>query len=137
MPMGGLPLPHWVPPFDGSALEGAVGGPSNRTWASPADTSPTTRRETPPMGHLGSPPRPTGVHHSTRRRDHRDSPPPDSVLSLSVRDLFASCELSRKGDWRLSRTILWIPLDGVPSRQTPLRPGPDPSKLPTGRDAWG
>ncbi|KAL8568910.1 hypothetical protein ACOMHN_017082 [Nucella lapillus] len=28
MPMGGPPLPHWAPPFDGSALEGAVGGPS-------------------------------------------------------------------------------------------------------------
>ncbi|KAL8602815.1 hypothetical protein ACOMHN_061049 [Nucella lapillus] len=41
------------------------------------------------MGHLGSPTRPAGVQISTRRRDHRDSPSPDSVLSLSVRDLFA------------------------------------------------
>ncbi|KAL8561185.1 hypothetical protein ACOMHN_029256 [Nucella lapillus] len=89
MPMGGSPLPHRAPPFDGSALEAAVGSPSNRTRAPPADTSPTTRRETPPMGHLGSPTRPAGVHHSTRRRDHRDSPSPDSVLSLSVRDWFA------------------------------------------------
>ncbi|KAL8577434.1 hypothetical protein ACOMHN_048069 [Nucella lapillus] len=28
MPMGGSPLPHRAPPFDGSALEGAVGSPS-------------------------------------------------------------------------------------------------------------
>ncbi|KAL8621868.1 hypothetical protein ACOMHN_046072 [Nucella lapillus] len=134
-------LPHWAPPFDGSALEGAVGGPSNRTWAPPADTSTSTRRDTPPMGHLGSPTRPAGVHHSTRRRDHRDSPPPDYVLSISVRDLFAflrtqcslSCKLSREGDRRLSRMIPWIPPDGVPSWRTPLRPGPDPSKLPHGK----
>ncbi|KAL8622142.1 hypothetical protein ACOMHN_052944 [Nucella lapillus] len=137
MPMGGSPFPTGPPRSMGPLLRALSGAPLNRTRAPPADASPTTRRETPPMGHLGSPPRPAGVHHSTRRRDHRDSPPPDSVLSLSVRDLFASCELSREGDWRLSRTIPWIPLDGVPSRRTPLRPGPDPSKLPLGKRRLG
>ncbi|KAL8604008.1 hypothetical protein ACOMHN_039052 [Nucella lapillus] len=107
------------------------------TRAPPADASPTTRRETPPMGHLGSPTRLAGVQISTRRRDHRDTPSPDSVLSLSVRDLFASYELSREGDWRLSRTIPWIPLEGVPSRRTPLGPGPDPSTLTLGKRRLG
>ncbi|KAL8589513.1 hypothetical protein ACOMHN_015899 [Nucella lapillus] len=97
MPMGGLPLPHWVPPFDGSALEAAVGSSSNRTRAPPADASPTTRRETPPMGYLGSPMRPAGVQISTRRRDLQDPPSPDPVLSLSVRDLFAFLQTQSGG----------------------------------------
>ncbi|KAL8583658.1 hypothetical protein ACOMHN_037381 [Nucella lapillus] len=97
MLMGGLPLPHWVPPLDGSALEAAVGSSSNRTRAPPADASPTTRRETPPMGYLGSPTRPAGVQISTRRRDHQDPPSPDPVLSLSVRDLFAFLQTQSGG----------------------------------------
>ncbi|KAL8593232.1 hypothetical protein ACOMHN_009887 [Nucella lapillus] len=72
------PLVQW------SAFEGADLG-------SLADTSPATRRETPQLGHLGSPMRPADVHLPTNRPTNRSDPQdsPSVGLVVSLRDTIA------------------------------------------------